>query len=109
MAARVTYRAVANAFPPPIAESVVTVVRTSLVDGVRRAVDEEGTPVARSADGPCPGLRRLSAFPARSGSPNPTSEPHQVRTSPVAALRRGGRAVVGGLPRRAVDLRDRGL
>lgn len=40
--ARVTYWAVANEAPWPIAESVVTVVRTSLVDGVRRPVDESG-------------------------------------------------------------------
>ncbi|MEP7118386.1 MAG: hypothetical protein ABI880_12435 [Acidobacteriota bacterium] len=41
-AARVTYWAVANDAPWPIAESVVTVVRTSLVDGARRPVDENG-------------------------------------------------------------------
>lgn len=46
-AARVTFWAVANAAPWPIAESVVTVVRTSLVDGVRRPVDENG--VAKSS------------------------------------------------------------
>ncbi len=40
--ARVTYWAVANEAPWPIAESVVTVVRTSLIDGVRRPVDETG-------------------------------------------------------------------
>ncbi len=40
--ARVTYWAVANEVPWPIAESVVTVVRTSLVDGHRRPVDETG-------------------------------------------------------------------
>ena len=40
--ARVTYWAVANDAPWPLAESVVTVVRTSLVDGVRRPVDEQG-------------------------------------------------------------------
>lgn len=40
--ARVVYWAVANEAPWPIAESVVTVVRTSLVDGVRRPVDENG-------------------------------------------------------------------
>jgi hypothetical protein len=39
-AARVTYWAVANDVPWPIAESVVTVVRTTMVDGVRRPVDE---------------------------------------------------------------------
>ena len=38
--ARVTYWAVANDAPWPIAESVVTVVRTTLVDGVRRPVDQ---------------------------------------------------------------------
>jgi hypothetical protein len=42
--ARVAYWAVANETPWPIAESVVTVVRTSIVDGVRRAVDEDGVP-----------------------------------------------------------------
>ncbi|MGE0460022.1 MAG: hypothetical protein AB7Q16_01505 [Vicinamibacterales bacterium] len=46
-AARVTFWAVANEAPWPIAESVVTVVRTSLVDGVRRPVDEEGRSVAK--------------------------------------------------------------
>ena len=40
--ARVTYWAVANDTPWPISESLVTVVRTSLVDGVRRPVDERG-------------------------------------------------------------------
>lgn len=40
--ARVTYWAVANDTPWPISESVVTVVRTSLIDGVRRPVDERG-------------------------------------------------------------------
>ncbi len=40
--ARVTYWAVANEAPWPIAESLVTVVRTSLIDGVRRPVDEHG-------------------------------------------------------------------
>ena len=38
--ARVTFWAVAHEAPWPIAESVVTVVRTSLVDGARRPVDE---------------------------------------------------------------------
>lgn len=38
--ARVTYWAVANAAPWPIAESAVTVVRTSVVDGQRRPVTE---------------------------------------------------------------------
>lgn len=46
--ARVTFWAVANAAPWPIAESVVTVVRTSLVDGVRRPVDENGDAVSKS-------------------------------------------------------------
>lgn len=45
--ARVTFWAVANAAPWPIAESVVTVVRTSLVDGVRRPVDENGEAVSK--------------------------------------------------------------
>jgi hypothetical protein len=40
--ARITYWAAANDAPFPIAESVVTVVRTSLVDGVRRPVNEQG-------------------------------------------------------------------
>lgn len=40
--ARVTFWAVANDVPWPMAESLVTVVRTSLVDGVRRPVDEQG-------------------------------------------------------------------
>ena len=40
--ARITYWAVANDAPFPIAESVVTVVRTSVVDGVRRPVNELG-------------------------------------------------------------------
>ena len=40
--ARVAYWAVANDVPWPLVESVVTVVRTSLVDGVRRPVDDEG-------------------------------------------------------------------
>jgi len=47
-AAKVTFWAVANEAPWPIAESVVTVVRTSLVDGVRRPVDEQGRVVAKS-------------------------------------------------------------
>jgi hypothetical protein len=42
--ARVTFWAVANAAPWPIAESVVTVVRTSVVGDVRRPVDENGVP-----------------------------------------------------------------
>jgi hypothetical protein len=45
--ARVTFWAVANAAPWPIAESVVTVVRTSLVDGARRPVDENGNVVSK--------------------------------------------------------------
>lgn len=40
--ARVTYWAVANDTPWPMSESLVTVVRTSLVDGVRRPVDDQG-------------------------------------------------------------------
>jgi hypothetical protein len=40
--ARVTFWAVANALPWPIAESVVTVVRTSAQLGARRPVDENG-------------------------------------------------------------------
>jgi hypothetical protein len=48
-AARVTYWAVAHEAPWPLAESSVTVVRTSLIDGVRRAIDEEGRPVSREA------------------------------------------------------------
>lgn len=42
--AQVTFWAVANGEPWPIAESLVTVVRTRLVDGVRRPVDETLTP-----------------------------------------------------------------
>ena len=45
--ARVTYWAVANVAPWPIAESVVTVVRTSLVNGVRRPVDDQGRASAK--------------------------------------------------------------
>ncbi len=45
--ARVTFWAVANAMPWPIAESVVTVVRTSVVDGARRPVDENGDVASR--------------------------------------------------------------
>lgn len=41
-AALVTYWAVANEDPWPIAECVVTVVRTTMVDGARRPVDETG-------------------------------------------------------------------
>lgn len=47
--ARVTFWAVAHEAPWPIAESVVTVVRTSLVDGARRPVDEHGRVVERPA------------------------------------------------------------
>lgn len=47
--ARVTFWAVAHEAPWPIAESVVTVVRTSLVDGARRPVDEQGRVVERPA------------------------------------------------------------
>ncbi len=47
--ARVTFWAVANAAPWPIAESVVTVVRTSIVDGARRPVDQNGDLVRKSA------------------------------------------------------------
>jgi hypothetical protein len=43
----VTMWAVANQEPWPVAESVVTVVRTSLVDGRRRPVDETDKPVSR--------------------------------------------------------------
>ena len=46
--ARVTFWAVANGAPWPIAESVVTVVRTTLVDGLRRPVDETLTPPSRA-------------------------------------------------------------
>jgi hypothetical protein len=46
--ARVTFWAVANQDPWPLAESVVTVVRTSLVDGVRRPVDEQGVPASKT-------------------------------------------------------------
>jgi hypothetical protein len=47
--ARVTMWAVAHEAPWPIAESLVTVVRTSLVNGVRRPVDEHGHVVAKPA------------------------------------------------------------
>jgi len=40
--ARITFWAVANEVPWPIAESVVTVVRTTIVDGARRPVDQNG-------------------------------------------------------------------
>ena len=48
-AARVTLWAVANREPWPLAESVVTVVRTTVVEGVRRAVDERGRPGRQQA------------------------------------------------------------
>jgi hypothetical protein len=44
----VTIWAVANEAPWPVAEVLVTVVRTSLVDGVRRPVDENGGTVAKA-------------------------------------------------------------
>ena len=44
---RVTIWAVANEAPWPVAECLVTVVRTSLVNGARRPVDERGEAVAR--------------------------------------------------------------
>ncbi len=47
--ARVTYWAVANDAPWPLVESVVTVVRTSLVNGVRRPVDDTGKPSVKQA------------------------------------------------------------
>jgi hypothetical protein len=47
--ARVTYWAVAHEAPWPLAESSVTVVRTSVIDGVRRPVNEEGGATAREA------------------------------------------------------------
>lgn len=46
--ARVTYWAVANEAPWPIAECVVTVVRTTLVGGIRRPVDERLQAPAKS-------------------------------------------------------------
>jgi hypothetical protein len=45
--ARVTFWAVANDAPWPLVESVVTVVRTSMVNGVRRAVDDGGQPAVK--------------------------------------------------------------
>ncbi|MFN8058563.1 MAG: hypothetical protein U0Q12_05310 [Vicinamibacterales bacterium] len=48
--ARVVVWAVANDDPWPIAESVVTVVRTAMVDGERRPVDEEGHATSRAPD-----------------------------------------------------------
>lgn len=47
--ARVTFWAVANDFPFPIADSIVSVVRTSLVDGARRPVDEQGKTIRKLA------------------------------------------------------------
>jgi hypothetical protein len=47
--ARVTYWAVAHEAPWPLAEASVTVVRTSVVDGVRRPVNEEGLLAAQPA------------------------------------------------------------
>lgn len=47
--ARVTYWAVANGAPWPLVESVVTVVRTSLVNGMRRPVDDTGKPSMKPA------------------------------------------------------------
>lgn len=47
--ARVTFWAVATREPWPIAESLVTVVRTALVDGRRRPIDETGGVVRRTA------------------------------------------------------------
>jgi hypothetical protein len=48
-AARVTYWAVANDAPWPIAESTVTVVRTSMIDGTRRPVNEQGKASAKAS------------------------------------------------------------
>lgn len=45
---RVTIWAVANEAPWPVAEVMVTVVRTSLVDGVRRPVDENGASLVKA-------------------------------------------------------------
>lgn len=45
---RVTFWAVAHEAPWPLAESIVTVVRTSLVDGARRPVDDQGHTRSRS-------------------------------------------------------------
>lgn len=47
--ARVTFWAIAHEAPWPIAESLVTVVRTSLVGDARRPVDEHGQVVERPA------------------------------------------------------------
>lgn len=49
VSARVVFWAVAHEMPWPIAESVVTVVRTTLINGARRPVDEEGQLIARAA------------------------------------------------------------
>jgi len=46
--ARVILWAVANDAPWPLAETLVTVVRTSLLDGVRRPVDDQGHAVVKS-------------------------------------------------------------
>ncbi len=54
--AHVMLWAVANEEPWPIAESVVTVVRTSFVDGVRRPADETGRPVQKGAQAPISGV-----------------------------------------------------
>jgi hypothetical protein len=51
-AARVTFWAVANDEPWPVVSSVVTVVRTTLINGVRRPVDETGEPVSKSSRTP---------------------------------------------------------
>jgi hypothetical protein len=48
--ARVTIWAVAHDTPWPLAEAIVTVVRTSLVDGVRRPVDDQGHPRRPAAE-----------------------------------------------------------
>jgi hypothetical protein len=57
---RVTIWAVANEAPWPVAEVLVTVVRTSLVDSVRRPVDENGAAVAK-AGGPVAETRKTLA------------------------------------------------
>ena len=49
--ARVTFWAVAHETPWPLAESEVTVVRTSVVNGARRPIDERGYTVTRPAPG----------------------------------------------------------
>jgi hypothetical protein len=50
--ARITLWAVANGAPWPLAESLVTVVRTSVVDGVRRPVNEHGQVVVNRSGAP---------------------------------------------------------